>query len=183
MDYYELSIMGLRRNLPIIKVSEKLSIASFVILGDCELVTTVAPFFAEKLKGADCLVTAEAKGVPLANEVCRLLGHSRYVVARKSIKVYMQNPLSIEVQSIITRAPQKLYLDSKDAEFIKGKNVALIDDVISTGESLQALNKLIGEAGANVIAQAAILAEGAAATRTDIIFIEGLPVFEDGITI
>jgi len=176
MKYYELSVAGLVRELPIIRIKPGLSIASFVILGDCEMVTAAAPLIAEKLPEIDYIMTAEAKGIPLVNEVCRILGHSRYVVARKSVKSYMDAPLEIEVESITTQRVQRLYLDKNDTEMIKGKRVAILDDVISSGESLKALEKLAEKAGAVVVAKAAILAEGEAAERDDIIFLERLPL-------
>lgn len=179
MRYYELNVAGLIRKLPIIKIKPGLSIASFVILGDCEMVTAAAPLVADRLPVIDYIMTAEAKGIPLVNEVCRILGHPRYIVARKSVKSYMDDPLEIEVESITTQRVQRLYLDKNDTEMIRGKRVALLDDVISSGESLKALEKLALKAGAVVAAKAAILAEGDAAERDDIIYLEKLPLFYD----
>lgn len=179
MKYFELSVAGLIRELPIIKIKPGLSIASFVILGDCEMVSAAAPFIADRLPEIDYIMTAEAKGIPLVNEVCRILGHPRYIVARKSVKTYMDDPLEIEVESITTQRVQRLYLDNKDTEMIKGKRVAILDDVISSGESLKALEELAKKAGAVVVAKAAILAEGDAADRDDIIYLEKLPLFYD----
>ena len=179
MRYYELIVAGLIRKLPIIKIKPGLSIASFVILGDCEMVTAAAPLIADRLPEIDYIMTAEAKGIPLVNEVCRILGHPRYIVARKSVKSYMDDPLEIEVESITTQRVQRLYLDKNDTEMIRGKRVALLDDVISSGESLKALEKLALKAGAVVAAKAAILAEGDAAERDDIIYLEKLPLFYD----
>ena len=178
MSTYELKVAGLTRELPIIKIAPELAIASFVILGDCELVTASALELSKKLPKVDYLITAVAKGIPLVNELSRLLNLPKYIVARKSIKPYMNNPLVDEVVSITTQKPQVLCLDGSDAELIKGKNVALIDDVISTGESLDALNRLVEKAGAKVSAKAAILAEGDASEREDIIFLEKLPLFK-----
>ena len=177
MRYYELKVAGLTRRLPIIQVSDDLEIASFVILGDCELVTAAAPQIAEKLPPIDYLLTAEAKGIPLVNEVCKLLDLPYYVVARKSIKPYMIHPIEDEVTSITTQKKQHLVLDGKDAERIKGKRVAILDDVISTGESIKALERLAEKAGAHIVSRAAILAEGDAARRDDIVFLEELPLF------
>lgn len=177
MKYYELRVAGLIRKLPIIKIKPGLSIASFVILGDCEMVTAAAPLIADRLPKIDYIITAEAKGIPLVNEVCRILGHPRYIVARKSVKSYMYDPLEIEVESITTQRVQRLYLDKNDTERIRGKWVAILDDVISSGESLKALEKLAEKAGAEVVAKAAILAEGDAAERNDIIYLEKLPLF------
>ncbi len=177
MKTYTLNIAGLTRELPIIKLSYDLSIASFVILGDTEIVRKTAPMIAKKLPEVDFVVTAEAKGIPLAYEISKILNLNEYIVARKSIKAYMEEPIEVEVNSITTTNSQKLYLNNQDANKIKGKRVALIDDVISTGQSLKALERLVEKAGANVVAKAAILAEGDAKDRKDIIFLEALPTF------
>lgn len=177
MKTYTLHVAGLTRELPIIKLSYDLSIASFVILGDTEIVRKTAPMIAKKLPEVDFVVTAEAKGIPLAYEISKILNLNEYIVARKSIKAYMEEPIEVEVNSITTTNSQKLYLNNQDANKIKGKRVALIDDVISTGQSLKALERLVEKAGANVVAKAAILAEGDAKDRKDIIFLEALPTF------
>ena len=177
MKTYTLHVAGLTRELPIIKLSYDLSIASFVILGDTEIVKKTAPMIAKKLPEVDFVVTAEAKGIPLAYEISKILNLNEYIVARKSIKAYMEEPIEVEVNSITTTNSQKLYLNNQDANKIKGKRVALIDDVISTGQSLKALERLVEKAGANVVAKAAILAEGDAKERKDIIFLEALPTF------
>ena len=171
------NVAGVTRQLPIIPISPELAIASFVILGDCELVTAAAPLLAQKLPKVDYLVTAEAKGIPLVHEVSRLLGLPYYIVARKSVKPYMAEPLVDEVVSITTQKAQTLCLDGKDALAVKGRRVAIVDDVISTGESLSAIERLLEKAGAEIVAKAAILAEGEAAGRGDIIFLEELPLF------
>ena len=177
MKTYTLNVAGLTRELPIIKLSYDLSIASFVILGDTEIVRKTAPIIAKKLPEVDFIVTAEAKGIPLAYEISRVLNLNEYVVARKSVKAYMEEPIEVEVNSITTTNSQKLYLNNQDAKKIKGKRVALVDDVISTGQSLKALERLVEEAGGKVLAKAAILAEGDAKDRKDIIFLEALPTF------
>ena len=177
MKTYTLHVAGLTRELPIIKLSYDLSIASFVILGDTEIVKKTAPIIAKKLPDVDFIVTAEAKGIPLAYEISKILNLDEYIVARKSIKAYMEEPIEVEVNSITTTNSQKLYLNNQDANKIRGKKVALIDDVISTGQSLKALERLVEKAGANVVAKAAILAEGDAKDRKDIIFLEALPTF------
>ena len=177
MKTYTLHVAGLTRELPIIKLSYDLSIASFVILGDTEIVKKTAPMIAKKLSEVDFIVTAEAKGIPLAYEISKILNLDEYIVARKSVKAYMEEPIEVEVNSITTTNSQKLYLNNQDANKIKGKRVALIDDVISTGQSLKALERLVEKAGANVVAKAAILAEGDAKDRKDIIFLEALPTF------
>ncbi|MFC4386206.1 phosphoribosyltransferase family protein [Gracilibacillus marinus] len=176
-EVYTLTIEGLERKLPIIPINDHLSIASFVILGDTELVCHVAPLLAEKLPEVDYIVTAEAKGIPLIHELTRVIGKKEYIIARKSVKAYMENPIVHKVNSITTTSEQILCLDGKDAKVLQGKKVALVDDVISTGESIQALEELVQEAGAEVVAKAAILAEGDAANREDFIFLEKLPVF------
>lgn len=177
MKTYTLNVAGLTRELPIIKLSYDLSIASFVILGDTEIVRKTAPIIAKKLPEVDFIVTAEAKGIPLAYEISRVLNLNEYVVARKSVKAYMEEPIEVEVNSITTTNSQKLYLNNQDAKKIKGKRVALVDDVISTGQSLKALERLVEKAGGKVLAKAAILAEGDAKDRKDIIFLEALPIF------
>ena len=177
MKTYTLHVAGLTRELPIIKLSYDLSIASFVILGDTEIVRKTAPIIAKKLPEVDLIVTAEAKGIPLAYEISKVLNLNEYVVARKSVKAYMEEPIEVEVNSITTTNSQKLYLNNRDAKKIKGKRIALVDDVISTGQSLKALERLVEKAGGKVLAKAAILAEGDAKDRKDIIFLEALPIF------
>ena len=177
MKTYTLHVAGLTRELPIIKLSYDLSIASFVILGDTEIVRKTAPIIAKKLPEVDFIVTAEAKGIPLAYEISRILNLNEYVVARKSIKAYMEEPIEVEINSITTTNSQKLYLNNQDAKKIKGKRAALVDDVISTGQSLKALERLVEKAGGKVVAKAAILAEGDAKDRKDIVFLEALPTF------
>ena len=177
MKTYTLHVAGLTRELPIIKLSYDLSIASFVILGDTEIVKKTAPMIAKKLPEVDFVVTAEAKGIPLAYEISKILNLNEYIVARKSIKAYMEEPIEVEVNSITTTNSQKLYLNNQDAKKIKGKRIALVDDVISTGQSLKALERLVEKAGGKVVAKAAILAEGDAKNRKDIIFLEALPTF------
>ena len=175
--YYTLEVAGVKRELPIMQISDSLAIASFVILGDCEIVTKSAPFIEAKLPEVDYIVTAEAKGIPLVHELCRLRNLPYYIVARKSIKPYMAHPITDEVVSITTQKTQTLCLDGKDAMLLKGKKVAIVDDVISTGESLSAIERLVEKAGGNIVAKAAILAEGDATNRDDIIFLKELPLF------
>lgn len=176
-EIYTLNVAGVTRELPIIQISKDLAIASFVILGDTELVCAAAPKIVEKLPEIDILITAEAKGIPLVFEISRLMNMKNYIVARKSIKPYMDSPIVDEVVSITTQKKQILCLDQKDASLIEGKRVAIIDDVISTGESISAVERLVEEAGGIVAAKATILAEGDAAKRDDIIFLEELPLF------
>ncbi len=177
MEFYALRVCGLERKLPVIQVADDLSIASFVILGDTELVEEAAKELKNKLPEVDVLITAEAKGIPLIFELSRICGMKQYIVARKSIKPYMVSPLVTEVYSITTQKKQILCLDEAEAAAIRGKRVAIIDDVISTGESLKAMEALVKKAGGHITAKAAILAEGSAADREDIIYLEKLPVF------
>lgn len=179
MKTYSIEVAGVKRKLPIIKINDELSIASFVILGDTEIVCAAAGEIVKKLPQVDYLVTAEAKGIPLTFEISRLLKMKKYIVARKSIKPYMDSPIIDEVVSITTQAKQILVLDEQDALEIKGKRVAIIDDVISTGESLSAIERLVEASGGNIVAKAAILAEGIAAERDDIIFLGELPLFTE----
>ncbi|GGG26176.1 adenine phosphoribosyltransferase [Lysinibacillus alkalisoli] len=176
-ETYTLQVAGVTRELPIIALNDALCIASFVILGDAEIVKKSAPLLVERLPEIDVIVTAEAKGIPLAHEVANELGFGTYYVARKSVKAYMDSPVIKKVNSITTTDEQILCFDAKDAAAIKGKRVALIDDVISTGESIEALAQLVALAGGEVVAKAAILAEGDAKLREDIIFLEELPLF------
>ncbi len=177
MDKYELDICGLRRELPIIQIEEDLAIASFVILGDTELLTRAAPELASRLPEFDLLISAEAKGIPLIHEVARFFDMN-YIVARKSVKAYMRDPLVVEVDSVTTREKQVLCLDRCNADKIAGKKVAIIDDVVSTGASMEAVETLVQQAGGEVAARAALLAEGQARGREDIIYLEELPLFD-----
>ena len=179
MKTFDLTIAGLKRSLPIVRLSENLAIASFVLLGDTELAVLGAEALADKINTEfDYFLTAEAKGIPLVQCIAQEFNHPKFYVARKSVKAYMDNPLITEVLSITTQASQQLVLDGKDAAELKGKKIILIDDVISTGDSLAALKQLAEEAGAIVVDQLALLAEGDAAKRTDIQFLEELPLFD-----
>lgn len=178
MESYELNLCGLKRELPLIPIDEDMAYASFVILGEVELVCRSAEELSKNIEGIDYIVTAEAKGIPLAYEISRLLGLPEYIVIRKSVKTYMKEPLCEVVRSITTKGSQHLYLDEEDAEKIKGKTICIVDDVISTGESLRAIEKLMARAGANTKYKIAILAEGDAAKREDILFLDKLPLFQ-----
>ena len=175
-DVYTMKIAGLERHLPLCPVNKNLDIAAFVMFSDVELTVACATELIKKATTADVIVTAESKGIPLAYEMARQLG-IKYIVARKSTKLYMKNPIAVNVKSITTANLQTLYLDSTEAEYLKGKRVLIVDDVISTGESLNSLDKLVSESGGNLVGQCAVLAEGDAAQRDDIIFLEPLPVF------
>ena len=178
MKNYQMELCGVQRTLPFIPISDDMAFASFVVLGDTELVSACAPVLAEKIGPVDAVVTAEAKGIALAYEISRLLGLKEFIVARKSQKSYMRDVVSASVHSITTAGEQHLYLDGVDADKIRGKHVCLLDDVISTGESLHALEALVKNAGAQVVKQAALLAEGDAADRGDILFLQKLPLFK-----
>ncbi len=181
---YTLNVAGLQRELPICPLNEELSIAAFVIFGDVELTCACARELIKIAPEHDVMITSESKGIPLIFEMARQMGASKYMVARKMQKLYMSDIFSCEVNSITTAKKQTLYLDGKDAEFMKGKRVLIIDDVISTGESLRALEKLIEHAGGNVVGKMAILAEGDAKDREDIKYLEPLPLFRaDGTAI
>lgn len=175
-DTYKINIAGCERELPLCEVSEHLDIAAFVMFGDVEVTVAAARELLKKCPEHDVIVTAEAKGIPLGYEMARQ-ENGEYVVARKGLKVYMPEYINVEVRSITTLSLQRLYIGTDDIEKIKGKRVLIIDDVISTGESLTALKKLVEKAGGNTVAMAAVLAEGDAADRDDIIFLEKLPVF------
>lgn len=177
MRFYTLKVADLERKLPLIRISDSIEIASFVILGDAELVIHAAQELKKKLPEADYLLTAEAKGIPLVQELSRVLGKDRYFVARKSIKPYMVEPFVTEVHSITTQKKQILCLDQTESERIQGKRILIVDDVISTGESIRAMETLVKQAGGIIAGKAAILAEGKAADRKDIIYLEKLPVF------
>ncbi|MDL2287837.1 adenine phosphoribosyltransferase [Oscillospiraceae bacterium OttesenSCG-928-F05] len=176
MDY-PMTIAGVSRRLPLCPVGDDLFIGAFVIFGDVELTRACAAALLEKAPAHDIIITAESKGIPLVYEMARQSGENAYIVARKAEKLYMKNVFSTTVKSITTSQVQTLFIDGEDMERMRGKRVLLIDDVISTGESLKALEKLVTEAGGEIAAKMAILAEGKAAGRSDIIFLEKLPLF------
>lgn len=178
MKTYSINICGRVEELPILKLENGPEIAFFNLHGNVRLTEHCAAHLAELLGGkADVLLTAESKGLQLTHCVARNLGQDFYAVARKSKKLYMQDGISVTVNSITTKGEQKLYLSAHDAALLKGKRVAIVDDVISTGGSLNALKELCGLAGGEVTAAAAVLAEGEAANRKDIIFLAPLPLF------
>lgn len=177
MKYYKMNIAGLDRELPICRVTDDLYIAGFVIFGDPELTTACAENLLANAPEYDYMITAEAKGIPLIHEMARLQGNQKYMLARKGPKLYMTNILSSTVKSITTAKEQTLYLDGKDAELMKGKRILIIDDVISTGESLKSLECLVNEAGGEIVGRMCILAEGDAIARDDLYYIEELPLF------
>jgi len=175
--FHRMNIAGLDRDLPICKVTDDLYIAGFVIFGDQELTVACAKALLEKAPEYDYLITAEAKGIPLAHEMARQSGAKKYFLARKAPKLYMTGVFEVTVNSITTAKEQKLYLDTADAEMMKGKRILLVDDVISTGESLRALEVLVEQAGGEIVGRMAILAEGEAQERPDLIYLEKLPLF------
>ena len=184
MHTYLMNVAGLNRELPICKVTDDLYIGAFVIFGDPELTTAAAKELLKLAPAYDYMITAESKGIPLVHEMARLDGNRRYLLARKAPKLYMRDPLRVTVRSITTAAEQSLYLDGADVERVRGKRVLLVDDVISTGESLNALEALITEAGGQICGRMAILAEGDAQKRSDLIYLEKLPLFHaDGTVI
>ena len=174
---YTLKVAGLTRELPFFKVSENLTIAAFIMFGDVELTQNCAKELLKKAPEYDIMITAEAKSIPLIYEMAKQAGKNNYVIARKKPKVYMKNLISVSVNSITTHGEQNLYLGEDDINLLKGKKVLIVDDVISTGESLEALEKLVKEAGGNIVGKLAVLAEGDAIEREDITFLEPLPLF------
>ena len=174
---YKMNIAGLDRELPLCPISDKLMIGAFVIFGDPELTTACAKALLARCPDHDVMITAESKGIPLICEMARMAGNERYVLARKAPKLYMKDVLTVEVRSITTDHKQTLCLDGKDAEYMKGKRVVIVDDVISTGESLHALEELVNRAGGEIVGRMAILAEGDATAREDLIYLEKLPLF------
>ena len=175
--YYRMTIAGVERDLPICKVTDDLYIGAFVIFGDVELTEKCASALLEKAPEYDYLITAEAKGIPLIHEMARQSGQNKYMLARKGAKLYMRDILDVSVNSITTAKEQHLYLDGNDAALMKGKKILIVDDVISTGESLTALEKLVESAGGIICGRMAILAEGDAQEREDLIYLEKLPLF------
>ena len=166
-DTYRIQVAGLERDLPLCPISDKLKIGAFVIFGDTELTCACARHLAAKAPAHDVLITAESKGIPLIHEM-----------ARKSVKLYMKDVRRVDVTSITTANPQTLYVDGADAEYMKGKRVLIVDDVISTGESLHALEQLVEQSGGEIVGRMAILAEGDAIGRKDITYLAPLPLFD-----
>ena len=175
--HHTMTIAGLERDLPLCRLTDDLYIGAFVIFGDAPLTVACAAELLKKAPEYDYLITAEAKGIPLAHEMARQHGDADYFIARKHTKLYMTSVFESSVRSITTDAEQHLYLDGKDAEKLKGKKILIVDDVISTGESLRALEVLVEKAGGIICGKMAILAEGDAQERPDLIYLEKLPVF------
>ena len=175
--FHEMTIAGLKRQLPLCKINDELYIGAFIMFGDVEITKACA---AELLKIApefDIIITAESKGIPLAYEMAAQAGMNDYIVARKGPKLYMKNVVTTEVDSITTAHVQTLCLGQDEIDKMKGKRVLIVDDVISTGESLKSLEVLVNQVGGNIVGSMAVLAEGEAADRDDILFLEKLPLF------
>ena len=176
--FYPMTVAGLQRKLPLCPISDKLMIGAFVIFGDPELTVAAAAELNKRAPEHDVLISAESKGIPLVHEMARQEGNARYLLARKAAKLYMKNVFTTEVNSITTAKKQTLCIDGDDAAYMKGKRVVIVYDVISTGESLKALETLVEQAGGIIVGRMAILAEGDATKRDDIIYLEKLPLFD-----
>ena len=181
--FHHMTIAGCERDLPLCPLNDNLMIAGFIIFGDPELSTAASKALLEKAPEYDYMISAEAKGIPLVHEMARLAGDKKYFLARKAPKLYMRNVHEVRVKSITTSAEQRLCLDGADAALMKGKRILVVDDVISTGESLKALEVLVEKAGGIVCGRMAILAEGDAQDRDDLIYLEKLPLFNPDGTI
>lgn len=180
--FYEMEIEGLKRRLPLCPLNENLYIAGFVMFGDVEITKAAAKALLAKAPDFDIIVTAESKGIPLAYEMSAQSGKP-YIVLRKGAKLYMRNVIETEVDSITTDHIQTLCLGGDDVDLLKGKRVLIVDDVISTGESLKSMEVLLNQCGVNIAGRMAVLAEGDSADRTDIIYLEKLPLFNPDGTI
>lgn len=176
MSMYKMTIAGLERELTLCPLNDKVSIGAFIMFSDVELTVACAEELLKKCGDFDIILTAESKGIPIAYEMARQSGKP-YVVARKSIKLYMTEPLSVSVKSITTEKIQTLYLSQEKAEMLSGKKILIVDDVVSTGESFKALGQLAESAGGQVATYSAVLAEGDASERDDVVFLEKLPLF------
>ena len=175
-DFYTMKIAGLERDLPVCPINENLSIAAFVIFGDVEMTVAAATELLKIAPPHDIIITAEAKGIPLVHEMARQNQETSYIVARKGIKLYMKEVFSVELRSITTDKKQTLHIDSAEAALLRGRRILIVDDVISTGESLRAVEKLVIKAGGNIVGKMAVLAEGDAHLRDDILYLEYLPL-------
>lgn len=174
---YEMKVAGLTRNLPLCPISDTLMIGAFVIFGDVELTCACAREMLKIAPEFDYMVAPEAKAIPLVHEMARQSGRNEYFLVRKKKKAYMNGVFEAVDRSITTEGEQKLYMDGADAAKIRGRRILILDDVISTGGSLAAVESLVEQAGGYVAGRMAILAEGDAARRDDILFLEKLPLF------
>ena len=175
---YKLKVAGLERDLPLCPLNENAMIAAFVIFGDVELTCACAAELLKKAPEFDYMVAPEAKAIPLIHEMARQSGRNEYFLVRKAKKLYMNGVFEVEDRSITTEGKQMLYMDGADAAKMKGKRVLILDDVISTGGSIAAVENLVNQAGGIVAGRMAILAEGKAAERDDIIVLAPLPMFD-----
>lgn len=175
--FYEIEICGLKRELQLFPVTDDTAIAAFILFSDVEMTKAVATALLEKAPEFDVILTAESKGIPLAYEMARQANTDDYVVARKKTKLYMEDVVMTEVKSITSDYVQTLYLGKRESDLLEGKRILIVDDVISTGHSLASLEALVERVGGKTVARMAVLAEGAATTRDDIIFLEKLPLF------
>ena len=175
---YRMKVAGVERDLKLCPIGENLNIGAFILFGDVELTERCAEELYKRAPEHDVMLTAESKGIPLIHAMCRLSGKNRYVLARKSVKLYMSDVLVCETKSITTGHVQTLYIDGADAEYMKGKRVLIVDDVISTGGSLASLENLVKQAGGEIVGKMTILAEGDAIGRDDIVYLEELPLFD-----
>ena len=176
--YYTIDIAGMKRDLKLFPVNDDLQIAAFVLFGDVEITEHSAARLLELAPDFDLIVTAEAKSIPLAYEMARQAGQNDYIVARKGVKIYMDDVISVNVKSITTENVQTLFLGKAEADRIRGKRILVLDDVISTGDSLHAIENLVLAAGGNIVGKMAVLAEGAAYDREDITVLGKLPLFD-----
>lgn len=176
--FYTIDIAGMKRDLKLFPVNDDLQIAAFILFGDVEITEHAAAKLLEKAPEFDLIVTAEAKSIPLAYEMARQAGQNDYIIARKGVKVYMEDVLSVNVNSITTENVQTLHLGKDEADRIKGRRILVLDDVISTGDSLRAIENLVLKAGGEIVGRMAVLAEGDAFDRTDITVLGKLPLFD-----
>lgn len=176
--YYTIDIAGMKRDLKLFSVNDDLKIAAFILFGDVEITKHAAKELLARAPEFDLIVTAEAKSIPLVYEMAAQAGMNDYIIARKGIKVYMEDVLTVSVNSITTMSTQSLHLGKDEVDRIKGRRILVVDDVISTGESLIALEKLVNAAGGEIVAKMAVLAEGDAFDRDDITVLGKLPLFD-----
>lgn len=176
--FYTIDIAGMKRDLKLFPVSDDLQIAAFILFGDVEITKHTAQKLLEKAPDFDLIVTAEAKSIPLAYEMAIQAGMNDYIIARKGVKVYMEDVIRASVRSITTENVQTLYLGREEADRIRGRRILIIDDVISTGESLRAIEEIVHQAGGNIVGKMAVLAEGDAFDREDITVLAKLPLFD-----
>lgn len=176
MSVYKVNICGREEELPVLPIPNGIRIAFFNLHGNQDLTEFCAEKLAERIKGVDVVITAESKGLQLAHCVARNLGQKLYAVARKTKKLYMQDGISVVIQSITTGGEQRLYLSGHDVQLLKGKKVAIVDDVISTGGSIGGMEQLVLKSGGAVICRAAVLAEGEAASNKDYIYLAKIPL-------